>query len=55
MKDIKEEMGAAPAAANAVAHGGVDMNPNGGKRRMTKKPLTRVKDYMKSWQDAGKR
>lgn len=47
---MKEE-----AAANSAAGGGVDMNPNGGARRMNKKPLRRFSDFVKRWDDAGKR
>ena len=42
-------------AANSVAGGGVDMTP-GKKQKLTpKKPLKRFKDFMKRWEDAGKR
>ena len=42
---VKEE--GAPAAANAVAHGGVDMTPGKKQQMMKKKVLKRFKDYMK--------
>lgn len=38
---------AVPAAANAVAHGGVDMTPGKKQQMMKKKVLKRFKDYMK--------
>lgn len=47
---VKEE---APAAANAVGHGGVDMTP-GMKQKMMKKPLKRFKDFRKRWEDASR-
>jgi len=46
---VKEEV-----AANSVAGGGVDMTP-GKKQRMMRKPVKRFKDFMKRWEDAGKR
>ena len=46
LKAIKEE--AVPAAANAVAHGGVDMNPNGRPKRDRRKKWDFARIYRRA-------
>jgi len=51
-EDLKRSQKKEEVAANAVAHGGVDMNPNGKRTKMTDKPLKRFEDLRKKWKDA---